>query len=233
MTRTERDDVLRLVTHNLWVGQSNRSARRNLGRLAGDTDRPHVLALQEAHRFDGTIPGYRRIGVETKLHRDDGDCVLLVRNDLPVIRPRLVQVGDPWWTGPKHGLRHPPHVFVGATIDHGGHRWDVLSVHRCWTGRGKRNLGAWRAEHTALRRFLRERASRNRGQRPVIALGDWNAGATELEDLAQDVLKPAQLAMRGIDGALVINATAAADKLDGRYGSDGHHPVAVTVRLPR
>lgn len=224
---------LRLVTHNVYVGQPAAQLRDNLAELVEATDRPHALALQEAIRLDRGIPGYRRVAVQLELHRDDGGCVLLVRNDVQLVKPRIVQVAGPWWTGPKHGLRHPPKVFVGATLETEGRRWDVLDVHRCWTGRGRRNMDTWRAEHAALVRWLRRRGSVDRGRRPVVALGDWNAGAHELDELAQDTGRTCQLAMRGIDGALAINATAAAHELGRRFGSDGHQPVAVTVRPVR
>lgn len=229
MTRQPRGPALRLVTFNEYVGQSARRAARNLAQLARDTDHPHAMALQEARRFTHSIPGYRRVAVDTVLAPDDGDCVLLVRDDVEVVKERQVPVGPPGWIGP-HGDSHPPHIFVGATLETEGRRWDVLDVHRCWGMRHQRNMPTWRAEHAALMRWLRDRASRERGRRPVVALGDWNAGAEDLSPLAHDVGRVCQLAMRGVDGALAINATAAVHELGEKYGSDAHHPVVVTVR---
>lgn len=228
----EPDDLLRLVTFNVWVGQHPKRLRRNLRRLVRQLNHPHVIALQEAKRFRGTIPGYQRLACTEPQHEDDLDCVLLVRNDVAVIHPRIVRVDGPMWRGPKHGLAHAPKVFVGATLEHLGRRWDVLNVHRTWTGRGRHNMASWNAEDTKLHSWLTHRAQRANATRPVIALGDWNGGLADrrydatVARLAHDV--DAQYAFSGIDGALAINVSDVSRReLDDLYGSDGHHPVSI------
>ena len=140
--------------------------------------------------------------------------------------------GGPWCTGPKHGIRHPPKLFVGATIEHGGQRWDLLSIHRCWTGGMRRNTEAWEAEHQALRSWCDARRDRWPG-RPIVLAGDWNGrradiGRHSIGQLAHQT--GGRLTMRGIDGALTIGvATVTARRLTRLYGSDGHRPVAVTA----
>lgn len=200
--------------------------RANLGRLARATGHPHAIAVQEAVRLRHTIEGYQRVAIEHPGHPDDLGCQLLVRDDVELVRARMLPVGGPWWTGPRHGLRHPPKVFVGATLAHHGQRWDVLSVHRVWTGRQRRNMDTWRAEHEALVSWATARAGRGQGTRPVLLLGDWNARADDLKPLARAV--GGQLAMAGIDGALGVNvAQLRAHRLAAVYGSDNHEPVVV------
>lgn len=225
-----------LVTHNVGsrTGPETPNSdpdqlRDNLARLAGDIEPrlPHVLALQEATRLRHAIHGYQRVAIDFPDHPDDLGCQLLVRDDVEVIRRRLVAVGGPWWTGPKHGLRHPPKVFVGATVELRGQRWDVLSVHRVWTGPHHRNADTWRAERDALMSWIPDRAERDHGTRPVITLGDWNDRGDGMAPLVRST--GGQLAMRGIDGALGVNCHLKAHKLDDRYGSDGHEPVVVSA----
>lgn len=230
---------LRLVTHNVGsrTGPDTPNSdpdelRDNLARLADHTQ-AHAVAVQEATRLRRPIPGYSRIAVEWPRHPDDLGCQLLIRDDVRLFRRRILAVDGPWWTGPKHGLRHPPKVFVGAALGVDRHRWDVLSVHRVWTGDGRRNTEAWEHEHDKLTEWLEARARRDEGHRPVVALGDWNGRTTDrwpnsIGQLARAV--GGELAMRGIDGALAINVRRVrARELDRLYGSDAHQPVAVTV----
>lgn len=226
---------LRLVTHNVWVGNRGDELRANLSRLAEDTSWPHAIAVQEATGLRLAIPGYQRVAVavDELRHPDDLGCQLLLRDDVELVRRRLVPVGGPWWTGPKHGHRHPPKVFVGATVGWAGLRWDLLSVHRVWTGGMRRNMGAWAAEHEALAEWTRARAARADGHRPVVELGDWNGrtsdtGRLSVTGLAAQV--DGKLTMRGIDGALAVNATVSGCReLERRYGSDGHHPLVMRL----
>lgn len=231
-------ELLWLVTHNVGsrTGPDTPNSdpdqlRDNLAQLARDTGHPHVLALQEATRLRRPIHGYQRVAIDFPDHPDDLGCQLLVRDDVDVIRRRLVPVGGPWWTGPKHGLRHPPKVFVGATVAIERQRWDVLSVHRVWTGPHHRNADTWRAERTALMEWIPARAQHDNGHRPVVAAGDWNDRGEAMRPLVHAT--GGQLAMRGIDGALAVHAQLRVHKLDSRYGSDGHEPVVARVQATR
>ena len=63
---------LRLVTHNVWVGQPPGELRANLSRLAADTDWPHAIALQEARRLAAPPTGYVRVRADDVAeHPDD------------------------------------------------------------------------------------------------------------------------------------------------------------------
>lgn len=220
--------ILRVATHNVWVGQRGTTLSRNLHTLAADTHHPHAIAVQEATGLRTPIDGYQRVAVEFPDHPDNLGCQLLVREDVEVHARRLVPVGGPWWTGPKHGLAHPPKVFVGATLGHLGQRWDVLSVHRVWTGPKDRNTDTWKAEHVVLAAWLDARSRRASGTRPVIAVGDWNARPDDLHDL------PGHKTFHGIDGALTLNvAHTTSRELPGRYGSDAHQPIVFTHHTPQ
>ena len=222
---------MRLVSHNVWVGQRPRRLRKNLAALARDTGNPLGILTQEAMRLDRAIDGYRRLHAPLPAgHPDDLDMQLLVREDVTIIAPRFVPAGGPWWTGPKHGRKHPPKLFLGATLEHESRRFDVLNVHRCWTGRGRRNMASWRSEHETLTDWLLTRAARDDGTRPVYAIGDWNGNpkdrgyAVTVGELAEDA--GAKAAFRGIDGALAINGTVSRFyELEQRFGSDGHNPL--------
>lgn len=227
---------LRVVTFNVWVGQAPSQLRRNLIELANDTGRPHVIALQEAKRFGGTIPGYCRIDSET-FRREAKSNVLLVRNaDVTVHRYHEVAVQGPMWKGPKHGLEHPPRIFPGTTVEVDDQRWDVLDVHRTPggpTSSVKSNRRAsWAAEDRDLESWLDSRWERH-PERPALVVGDHNnrvfdRNKLSISDLARRT--ECNLAVLGIDGALFRNCTVKARKLDRLYGSDGHRPVVIDAR---
>lgn len=223
--------VIRVVALNV----GGRADLGQITRLAEDTGHPLGIALQEV-RLDRTIDGYQRvaIGRDEQRHPDDGGMQLLVREDATVIARRLVSVGGPWWIGPK-GDRHPPKIFVGATVEHHDRRLDLLSVHRVWQGPHRRNQPTWDAEHHALREWLLARAERTDGSRPVLALGDWNGrqhdtGTTSITRLAGEV--DGALAMAGIDGALALNAHVAIQELPHRYHPDAHNAIACRMVTP-
>lgn len=233
MPPLEPEASLTLVTFNGWVG--NPDWRANLTLLANDTDRPHVLALQEAYRFGGTIRGYRRLACS---HRDDNDAqstIVLVRDDVPVTRHRCLHVDGPDWIGPKHGIRHDPRTFRDLTVEVDGTRFDVLAVHRTPGGPQpgiKANAASWAAEDAEIVSWATRREARH-PDRPQVVIGDHNGRTGDdrplgIGDLAARLGAVARL--RGIDGALVAEAgKVTARKLDGRYGSDAHEPVVVTV----
>lgn len=222
---------LRVATFNVWVGQSPARLEENLTRLAKDTDRPHVIALQEAKRYNGTIRGYVRHAVAEPGNPEADNCVLLIRKDVTIHRDRDIDVDGPVWVGPKHGLVHPSKDFPALTIGVDGQRWDVVDVHRAWTGGLRRNLGAWRAEHEALIGFA-DRRHHKTPDRPLVMAGDWNNRASDPRPLGVAALAEhvgGRLLMRGIDGALVRGCTGRAKELGDKYGSDGHHPVVITL----
>lgn len=226
----ERRSTLRLVTFNMWVG--NRDPRQNLMALAFDTNRPHVIALQEARRFNGTIPGYERHDVDEPGNPESDNCVLLIRKEgVQVKRERDIDVKGPAWIGPKHGLKHPPRDFPGITVEVDGQRWDVVNVHRSWTGGLRHNMGSWTAEHRALVSFA-DRRAQFAPNRPLAFVGDWNGRRSDPRRFAMRDLNKSiggRLLLKGIDGALVRGCRGRARRLDEKYGSDAHKPVEITL----
>ncbi len=226
--------MIDVVTFNVWTGQHPEALRDNLGQLVDDTEkltrRPlTALALQEAKRFDGTLPGFTRVACDEG-PPDSSEVVLLVRkHGVKLLHEHTVRVDDPAgrWVGPKHGRRHPPHVWPGATIeDETGQRWVLLAVHRL-AGRG-RNPEAWAAEHATLVKWAN---TRHEG-RPLGMFGDWNSRAYDprrlsVGFLARDIR--AETHLKGIDGAVVRDCRATARKLRSKYGSDAHRPVLHTL----
>lgn len=224
------------LTFNVWVGQALADMQENLTKLVERCPEPFVaLATQETRRFQGDIEGTRRVEGVDPGNPDDGSCLLFVGGK--VVKERIVEVGGPGWTGPKHGIAHEPRIFVGATVESRGQRFDVLCIHRSYGGVGSRNEQAWIAEHNAIIEWVEQRLERH-PDRPIVILGDWNQSLSEhgpysVRTLAKR-LKAQALIPSGrpaIDGALLINCHGTAKKLAGGFGSDGHHPVLVTVEV--
>lgn len=236
MTPPDADDDrhrLTVVTFNGWV--ANPDWRGNVHWLANDTDRPHAIVAQEAKRFHGTIRGYTRHACDRKgpRHRECGSTIVLVRNDVRVTRERYLHVDGPDWRGPKHGLRHNPRTFPDLTLKADGQKWDLLAVHRTPGGPEGYAVASWTAEHREIVAWADRRAHR-RKPRPLLVVGDHNdrkggRHVLGLSGLADDI--DADLAVRGIDGALIVRAKGRARELDDYYGSDAHQPVVVTARI--
>lgn len=231
--------ILRTVSFNAWSA-GNRNLRHRLCDLVEDAGGPDVIACQEMKNYRGSIPGYRRVALDEG-HRENANCVLFVSRRLTLVREGYVRVGGPEWVGPKHNLRHPPRVFPWAVVEsQDGQRFDVMSAHRVWTGPfRRRNMGAWRAEDAALVGWVGRRQAKHPG-RLMVVNADWNGRTFDLRryglpDLAERLrrlpgVRGVALAVKGIDGALVVNgAHVGVRKLPGRYGSDGHRPVLTTA----
>lgn len=228
----ERRAQLRVVTFNAYSA-GNKAIRDNLCDLIEDAGRPEVVALQEAWRLDGSVPGYRRVGDQGS-SREVGSSIALVRLDVEVTRERVYRVGPGWsWQGNKRA----PREFVDFTVAHDGMRWDFLATHRTPGGPYagiKGNRASWAAEDRAIDAWFDRREDRE--DRPKACLADHNGRAGDLRargigDLARRV--GAKAALRGIDGALVTDARARTRKMKGRYGSDAHHPVIVDLTAVR
>lgn len=214
---------MRVVTLNAWLGQDPEDLRNNLLRLCGDLFAPEVIALQEATRFDGSIPGYVRIAADDKgRHRDASSSVLLVRRTgVRIMRATAVRVNGPSWIGP-HGTVHPPRVYPAVSLRVDGQRWRVIDVHR--TPLRHQNKEAWAAEEDALARWAGVPGD---SPRPTVMLGDWNGRYSDLRPLAKRTGMSVHL--RGVDGALLRNCRGDARRLPERYGSDAHYPVSLDL----
>lgn len=226
---------MRGVTWNAWVGQSADELIENAGELLRDTGFPVVLATQETWRLRRPIPGYKRFAADGG-HPENASCQLHVRRGVKVLNDFFLRPGGPNWVGPKHGLVHPPRVFPGVTLVHAKQLWDVVCLHRVPGGPDAlpmRNREAWRHEDERLQAFADHRA-RRRPERNLLLLGDWNNGAGDRSPLSvRDLAKriDAEMALEEVDGALVRGheGKVRTRKLSGRYGSDNHEPVVVSV----
>lgn len=207
---------MRAVTFNAFVGQPPAQLEANLRELARDTDHPHVIALQEATRWGGTIPRYRRVAADDLERPEAAACVLLVHDGVTMRRRRPIVVQGPGWIGPHLDLKHPPRVFPSVAVKD-GRWWELADVHRVTGGKG-RNAEAYAAEGRALEVWSDHR----RPGRSQAMLGDWNGIP---RGLAKRV--GGHLHLHGIDGAVVVNGDAEVTELRGLYGSDTHHPVMV------
>lgn len=218
---------MRIVTFNAWVGQRPRALRKNLERLVDVTERPEILAVQEAKRWDGTIPGYERVAWDTKgAHEDTGNGVILVRRrGVEIYGRRFLHVDGPWWEVVNHDKMHPPRLYPGVGIETREGRCIVLNVHRVPSRHV--NSEAWAAEHRDLRAWAGRRAH------PFAMVGDWNGresdrGPFSISTLAEEIGGKAHL--RGIDGAITRGFKVThLERLDRKFGSDAHRPVVIDL----
>lgn len=241
--RTGRVHRTRAATFNVWQGQRGVRLLTNLERALEALDYPEVLAVQEAIHLTDAPDGYQRFAArhgDGFTDRYNRSTQLLVRKDGVTVHGHGVrQVDGPSWRGPKQGIIQPPRVFVRVTYsldDDPGHRWDAFGIHR--TPGGPRpaiagNRDSWAAEDRFIEGWSDARAARH--GHPQLWLGDHNGrrsdkGDLSLTDLAHRMGR-AQLAIKGIDGAIVRDAQARAKKLRPKFGSDGHRPVLVTATV--
>jgi hypothetical protein len=213
------------------VGQSLEDRRDNVSRLATVTGGPLAIFLQEAQRGgpDWTVPGY--VGYTGPEAGDGDNNRILVKKGVEVIDSGHVRVpGNGWeWNGNEKPMR----VFVFVIVRWQGQVYVLICVHRIPNGPKPaidRNEAAWNAEHRALVNLvgdLRESAS----NATYVLGGDWNAGEHDMPEyqyslasLAQDIA--AKMFVLHIDGFLLINGRMVeVEKLDNKFGSDGHRPV--------
>lgn len=223
---------LLVVTHNVWSGQSPKSVRDNLSRLVVDVaarwdEKPHVLLLQEAKRFDGTLTGYVRVAHDGG-HADNSNCVMLVRADVGIRFPSREVTNSENWVVVSHDKTHPPRVWPAPTLIYPPTvEWDVVDVHRV-PARGA-NDDAWAAEHQAIVDYADQRPD----GRPLVLGGDWNGKTDDPRPLSITALAgqiDARVRVKGIDGFLLRDCAGEAVKLPDKYGSDHHKPVVIKLR---
>lgn len=227
---SRRLSTLRLISWNVYVGNSPRTIRAALIVLA-TLFRPHVIALQEARRFDGTIPGYKRYAADQTKRPDADQQVILVRGRRRRnLKHRTYNVpGDGWH---YEGNPKPPRTFNGVGLTVGGLWWNVLDVHRCVGGPNGNSPDEWWAEDELIANWFATAADG-----PAVAVGDWNDQFKSLADgsvadLARRVDADGLLPGDGIDYALVKGCGGKVRKLARMFGSD-HAPVLYTLKARR
>jgi hypothetical protein len=225
----------RVIVHNVYVGQDAASALANLARLAKRFD-PDAFLLQESANLQGRrLKGYDTIEcTDPGHHRDDGNNRVLVKSGQRIGGQEfVVRVRAPQWRGPKHGLLHPPRVFVGgpARAAVSGYRMNLLSVHRMPGGPTSRLQGGpanWKAEHAALVKFADDH-----DEAPLVLGADWNLRLTAKHPLNLQALAArirGRLGVKGIDGVITRGfAGVRVRRLLRKYGSDQHRPVVVDL----
>lgn len=224
---------MRGATWNAWVGQSEDDVLDQGGQLVRDIGMPAVVALQEVWRLGRPLPGYKRYAADGG-HPENASTQLHVRRGVKVLHEFYLRPGGPNWIGPKHGIVHPPRIFPGVTLKHGGEVWDVVAIHRVPGGPDARpevNREAWRCEDRRLQSFADGRARRHPSRR-LLLLADWNNGEADrspysIRDLATRI--GAEMGVIGVDGALARGHDEPLEvkQLVNRYGSDNHRPVVV------
>lgn len=224
---------LRVVTWNVSVTQPPDQLAQNLEFMLADAGQPHVVALQEAKRYKGAPPGYRRWAADQHPRPEADNNVLLVRRrGVELVRRRVLAIHGPHWTGPHQGREHPPRVYPGVDVRaEGSTVWSLLDVHRVTGGPTGKNADAWLAEDQQLEAWSDQRHLRHR-DRQLVLLGDWQLNAKDQRPLAPAGLGRrinGRLLFSGIDGAIVTHAHGHVHQLPRRYGSDTHQPVVITM----
>jgi hypothetical protein len=190
--------------------------------------------LQEAHRFNGTVPGYRRWAADQHPRPEADMCVILYRRELKVIRRGLMVIDGPDWIGPKHGLKHPPRIFPWLCLQgEEGPGWYMLNLHRTWVGDEWRNLGSWEAEDAALERWA-DRRDAGHPARPLVMGGDNNGSERDKHPLSVSSLARrtgTTLYLIGVDGVMARRAKGHARRLARAYTPErpAHHPIVTDL----
>lgn len=209
------------VTFNGYVGNSGQELRANLTRMARAAGMPLVIAVQEARKMAGTIPGYVRYDAPGG-GPDRGTNVLLVRHDADVVDSGHVDTGGGTYHGPGGGTRGEK-VYPWVKIRQNGTIYRFLNVHKSTRTDGAADNR--RAEDAAIRRWF------DTGPDDAVsaALGDWNAGPDLMGALADAV--GGVLSLFAPDGAIVRGGRIVTQRrFRRRFGSDRHRPIAYTFR---
>lgn len=230
--RRDRDVELRILLWNIYIGNHPTAVRAALILLAG-LFRPHLIALQEARRFTGTIPGYRRHAADDSPREDATQNITLVRADRRNVTSWPMYVPGKGWT--YDGNPKPPRTFHAVTVPHAGLLWHVLNVHRCVGGPTGNSPAEWRHEDAVIAGW----AETIPADDPAAAVGDWNGAPTNRRPLAvgdlADRIDAKALTAGGIDYALIRGCGGTIRALARSFGSD-HAPRFITLtarRTPR
>lgn len=226
-----------LITHNVWKGQPLDRVRDNVTRLA-ERFNPLAIFLQESSRDNvrWTAGGYVAFTGPDEGLGDNNR--ILVQQGAEVIASGHFRVPDGAWTW--NGNDKPARVYPWVAVRWQGRVWVLVCVHRVPNGPQPSigmNKNAWNAEHVGIIE-LKARLM-DRWPNAVFAIGgDWNARMNDMPEYRysmRSLQKSLDVPGKGeavlhIDGFLVDNGEVTdAEKLDQKYGSDGHRPVVVKV----
>jgi hypothetical protein len=228
---------LRVLCWNVYVGNKPRRVRAALLLLAA-LFWPHVICLQEARRFTGTIPGYRRLAADT-LDRDDAtQNIILVRRGLTILEHGPIAVPGNGWT--YNGHRKPARTFYSLVLTApSGLVWRILNVHRCVGGPRGNSPGEWEREDYEIETWADDPFLIDD---PTVIVGDHNddfkladedrSGTTA--DLAQRIGADALTVDDDeIDYALIRDCGGTIRQFPNKLGSDTHAPMLITLTAPR
>ena len=234
------------VTFNAWIGQDATDdrdpddLRDNLRRMMSDAsdalgEKIAAACLQEVWDWEGSIPGYQPVRTPRGMFGPEGRSTQWLLLDDLDYRAGFRQAPGEWiW----NGNRKAPRVFPRVSFQHAGKTWDLTGIHRVPNGPKPQidmNRAAWNAEHSLIEQWQTNIQER-RPKHLRALFGDWNAGADEDPGYPYSIARLAkeigcQTAMRHIDGALVDQRLEVRElqRLEGKYGSDGHRPVIMTL----
>lgn len=174
----------------------SRTSSPELARLI-EQHQPDVVVVEQAYRaraWLAGIDGYKHRQYKPRKGAEWHGIAILVRRGVAIKRRQaLVMKRD--WTGPKADKRHEPRVYPALVLSKDGVTFRVLGIH--WPTHN--NLDAQAESRHAVADYFAAHPDS-----PVIAAGDYNAEARELEALA--VTCGAELLPAGkVDHALVRN----------------------------
>lgn len=190
MTRPNKTVPVEVIAANI----ESRRFSPKLRRLIKEHKPDVVIAEQafRARRFLASIKGYQAHQWQDKPGGEWSGIAVLVRNDVDVmsVKPLVMSMS---WTGPKAGKRHEPRVYPALVLRKEGVFFRVLGIHFPTHNQPMQQ----KESAQAIAAYFR-----SHDNSPVIAAGDWNRRADELDGLAQ--LARAELIPLGkVDHALV------------------------------
>lgn len=226
---------VRGVSFNLYV--FNKFPKFNLLALVTFLALPRFVIVQEAKNVKGTILGYKAFRAPANLAKSDDD-----RSTMFLVRRGTRVVDEDWGAVPGGAWQYKdnkrePRVYGKLTLSLGRKKrpklLDVYGIHRCPLGPlppRPVNRTAWIAEHEML-------VSWGQNDNDSLWGADWNTrensnpdDAFSLKSLAADL--KARMHLDGIDGFLTRGVKVLKlKKLNRKFGSDGHHPVVITIKL--
>ena len=170
MTRPKITEDITVLAANI----ETRKASQSLLNLIHKHD-PDVVIVEQAYRarrWLRRIKGYQ--------HRqywgpEASGIAVLVRDGIRINRRRKLRMKRTW-VGPKAGRFHQPRVYPALVLIKGAVTFRVLGIHL-----PTRNQPV--AQDESLRRIVKY--FREHPNSPIIAAGDWNRKANELEATAR------------------------------------------------
>ena len=165
-------------------------------------DRPDVVVVEQAYRARGFLAraakreGYQHHQYKAAPGAEWTGIAVLVRDNVDIVRTQPL-VMEREWTGPKAGKRHEPRVYPVLVLRKQGVTFRVIGIHFPTHNQPRAQAESARAVVSYVR---------DHPNSPIIAAGDWNMKAHELDRIAARCDAEVLTGRTKVDHALVRNA---------------------------